>query len=200
MRRANRGMTFIEVIAAIALLALVSTLVLSGLSFIESASARDRYRLAATEVAHRVILQYMDDPTLLEPRKPYQYGDTNYRWILRAEILADESNDKSASISRRTAKVTDSVSIDESFKNPIHQVTISVYLWDDDEALVSNDEPLGRLTRIYNRYNDRNDEERIKDRIFKDIERLTGQQLQNQLQPDDSGNPSRGSNQNRRQR
>jgi prepilin-type N-terminal cleavage/methylation domain-containing protein len=178
MRRTNRGMTFIEVIAAIALLALVSTFVLSGLSFIESASARDRYRLAATEVAHRVILQYMDDPTLLEPSKPYQYGDTNYRWILRHEYLADESNDKQASTSRKSARVAEGASFDDFVKNQIHQVTVAVFLWDDDEALVSNSEPLGQLTRIYNHFNDRNDEDRVKQRIFEAIEKVTGQRLQ----------------------
>lgn len=179
---APRGLTFVEVVAALLMLALVAVTVLGGLSFLDSAAARDRYRLAATEVAHRVILQYMDNPAALpDPRLPYEFDEpypaTRYRWILREEFLAAEGDERGPGARRRRAKVTEGASMDELFKSHLYQVTVEVYLFDDAQALVSLSEPLAKLSRIYNYINDRSDPERTKDRLLKLVEKATGTKL-----------------------
>jgi prepilin-type N-terminal cleavage/methylation domain-containing protein len=61
MRRTRRGLTILEVVIAVAILALVAGMVSAALSNLLAARDRAAYRLAAAEAAHRIILQYNDD-------------------------------------------------------------------------------------------------------------------------------------------
>ncbi|HVZ93355.1 MAG TPA: hypothetical protein VG797_02485 [Phycisphaerales bacterium] len=177
MHAARRGLTFVEVIAAVAMLALIAATIVSGLSFVDFTASRDRARLAAMEVAHRVVLQFLDNPVALpDPSLPYDYLNEQYRWVLRLEILTDDLDDKSAA-SRRTAKVASGTSIDEKFRSRLYRVTVEVYRFDDADAVATGD-PLAHLERIYNQFADRNDPEREKQRILKTIEDAFGQKLE----------------------
>ncbi|XOV76866.1 MAG: hypothetical protein ACFHWZ_08600 [Phycisphaerales bacterium] len=58
----RRGITILEVITSLVLLIGVGTMVLSAFGYVERAAARDRIRLAGHEAAHRIILQFIDEP------------------------------------------------------------------------------------------------------------------------------------------
>lgn len=81
--RVRRGMSFLEVVVALAILSMIAATSLSAVSAITGQARAARQRLAAMELANRLVLQYMDDPTRM-PRAelPIEYGDERYRWML----------------------------------------------------------------------------------------------------------------------
>lgn len=82
----RRGTSFLEVVLASVLLAVVVTSVVSALSFINRAEIRQKQQLAAFEVASRLMLQFLDDPEAM-PQQSTHYDDGTYkfRWSLVAE-------------------------------------------------------------------------------------------------------------------
>lgn len=82
--RSNRdGLTLIEAVAAITLLAVLATTVLSSLSGMIKAQTRQLQRLGAGEIANRLMLQYLDDPqTMPAEGLPVAYDGARYRWQL----------------------------------------------------------------------------------------------------------------------
>lgn len=85
MRRARakaaRGTTFIEVVGATAMMAVVATALFGVLSFITAEQTRAARILGAAEVANRVMILYLDDATAV-PKQPalIGYGPATYRW------------------------------------------------------------------------------------------------------------------------
>lgn len=82
----RRGTSFLEVVLASVLLAVVATSVVSALSFISRAEIRQKQQLAAFEVASRLMLQFLDDPEAM-PQQSAHYDDGTYkfRWSFVAE-------------------------------------------------------------------------------------------------------------------
>ena len=58
----RRGMTFLETIVAVAIIGMLAAAVTSAISFIGNTQRRQQRQLEAAEIAHRLILQYIDDP------------------------------------------------------------------------------------------------------------------------------------------
>lgn len=92
-RFAARGMTFLEVVFATALFAIVASSILGVFSFTVSAANREQKLLACAEVANRLIMAYMDDPSLLpDPNKTVEYGPAEgpltFRWDYREDPVA----------------------------------------------------------------------------------------------------------------
>src|SRR5438034_427021 len=85
-RLRRRGTSFLEVVLASVLLAVVVTSVVSALSFINRAEIRQKQQLAAFEVASRLMLQFLDDPEAM-PQQSAHYDDGTYkfRWSFVAE-------------------------------------------------------------------------------------------------------------------
>jgi type II secretory pathway pseudopilin PulG len=88
-RRVRRGMTFLEVTLATAMLALVTASVFSAINFAIGSQARHEQLLGAAEVASRVVVMYLDDPdaTLAQQDRPMDYGPLRYRWSARSETI-----------------------------------------------------------------------------------------------------------------
>jgi hypothetical protein len=77
----RRGVTLLEIILSVVLLAGVATAILAAISYIEAGDGRDRKRLAAHEIGGRLVLQWLDDfdkmPAPLEPI-PYNRDEFLY--------------------------------------------------------------------------------------------------------------------------
>lgn len=85
---ARRGLTFLEIVAAVALLGIVASALVGVTSFLAASQARQAQLLAASELANRLILMYLDDPTAMpEGNKPIAYGPNEYRWEYVEEPL-----------------------------------------------------------------------------------------------------------------
>ncbi len=84
----------IEVVLAGVLLSMIAASVFSAVSQTIGADARRRQRLAAHELASRLLLQYLDSPKGLPAEgQPYADGVYTFRWQLTSEP-ATVRNDK----------------------------------------------------------------------------------------------------------
>jgi prepilin-type N-terminal cleavage/methylation domain-containing protein len=99
-QRRRRGMTLLEVVFAMALLAVVAASAAGAFGFATASQLRERQRLAAAEVAHRLVLAYLDDPSdMPDSTRPLEYGPpeapARFRWeyselpVFLTEIAGD---------------------------------------------------------------------------------------------------------------
>ena len=144
------GLTLLEVVVAIAMLAGMATVVLGAVSLIENAAARERHRVNAAEVAHRVIVQIIDDHKWIDnqPNHRVAQGEHWYQFDHRIDVLTRERGLDGAESTRRTAKSAAEADVEERLRSQIHQVTVTVYLENEDGR--RSPVPYARLTRIYN--------------------------------------------------
>jgi prepilin-type N-terminal cleavage/methylation domain-containing protein len=152
MRRgagAHPGLTLLEVVVALAMVAGMATIVLSTVSLIENAAARERHRVNGVEVAHRTILQLIDNHKFLDgqPQRVEQDGQF-YQFDYRVDVLTREDGLGGEKSTRRRATAAADSNVEDRLRAQIHQITVIVYLEDDRGARAL--EPCARLTRIYN--------------------------------------------------
>jgi type II secretory pathway pseudopilin PulG len=111
---ARRGLTFIETVCAVAMLALVSAAVLGAFNSMISQQDRQNHRLGAMELCNRLVLQYLDDSdTMPASGLPIVYGNERYRWELkkvpvrllpaRPEVAEDRASASTVSVDRMQA-------------------------------------------------------------------------------------------------
>lgn len=87
----RRGLTFLEVVAAAAMLGMLAAVVFGGFSSMLSAQERQQRRLACMELANRLVLQFIDDPTAMPATSsPIMYAGTQYRWDMTREAIQFE--------------------------------------------------------------------------------------------------------------
>lgn len=184
----RRGLTFIEVVVATALLTSLASVVVGTVTFMESAVARQRYRLDAMEVAHRLVAQYLDDDKLLpEQNLPIQQGSAFYRYQLKEEVVMQEESDSSG-LRKGRIKRQDEVSAEEALPQMLNRVTITVYLDDPSNPVIETRRPLAELSRMFNPVSGR-DEDAMMRYLLKQVERFEREQGTRQKQGSGSGAP-----------
>lgn len=153
-RTIQPGLTILEVVVAVAMLAGLAAMILGAVSLMENAAVRDRHRLNAMEVAHRVIIQLIDDHTWVDrqPAHRVQQGDYYYDFDYRVDVLYHETGideqGKQTSSNKRLTKLASDSTVEERLKAQIHEITVTVYLElpDGSRSL----QPYATLHRIYN--------------------------------------------------
>lgn len=81
-------MTFLECVAATGLLGLAAASLFSVFNFVAAIQARQLQRLAAAELANRLVLMYLDDPiSMPDPTKTLEYGPHLYRFEIQEQPL-----------------------------------------------------------------------------------------------------------------
>lgn len=104
-------MTFIEVVCAAALLALLAAMIMTAFNSMIRGQQRQGHRLAATELCNRLILQYLDDKkSLPSPGLPISYGPDLFRWSIaespvtlvhaRPEVAAERESRNALTLDR----------------------------------------------------------------------------------------------------
>lgn len=84
--RCAPGLSLLEVVLSVVMLTGVATSIMSAISYIERADARDKRRLAAYEIGNRLILQWLDDNKQMpEPHLPIAYGD-RYQFFFELSV------------------------------------------------------------------------------------------------------------------
>ncbi len=120
---ARPGVTFLEAVLGVVLLALVTASLASSVSFMQRSHARLERRLAAAELANRLILQFIDDrESLPSPSLPLEYGTHLFRWSLEEQRVRFVTRTP-ASTSAVSAGVGSGVSLDR-----VQLVIIRVWL------------------------------------------------------------------------
>lgn len=87
-RAPRRAMTLLEVVLAVTLLALTAGAALTAVSFAISGQERQAQRLAAAELANRLMLQHLDDEgSMPDGGSVVRYAALTYRWEIDAAPL-----------------------------------------------------------------------------------------------------------------
>lgn len=95
--RTRRGTTLLETVLAVAILGVIAVAITSAITFANGSEVRRQQRLAANEVAHRMMLMYVDNPYQFKRDFPLDrpYFDGRYNWrydYLESEPIPMESN------------------------------------------------------------------------------------------------------------
>jgi prepilin-type N-terminal cleavage/methylation domain-containing protein len=143
----RRGMTFIEVVFAMALFGVVAASVLGVISFSLNAQLREQRTLACAEVANRMVLAYLDDSTSMpDPHKTLEYGPSEdplkFRWEYREDgVTLVESGGDARDRSR----------VSPLRQDRFRQITVHVWLGEESGGTYGPDEstPQVTLTRMF---------------------------------------------------
>ena len=144
----RRGMSLLEVVIAIAMLAAMSTIILGSITFMQRGARRDDRRLEAAEVAHRLITQTLvNKDELPDSSLPIQHGANLYyfRSIENVIVIEDEEGGP-ANVSTIRGEQAD---ISQQIRNQLHQIVIHVFPADERGNYLSA-EPLVSVSRVYN--------------------------------------------------
>lgn len=153
-RRSRAGLTFVEVIVSLGIVAGGAALVFGALGFMSNVIAHDRNRLNGTEVAHRVVLMYIDDFKQLRGQvHRVEQGGTMYQFDVWEEVLASESGvdpraARTSASQRRKSIKAEQASVEERLSAQIHQITVHVYAEMPDGSRSAR--PVATLVRSYN--------------------------------------------------
>lgn len=150
------ALTLLEVILALTTLVIAAAALLGGSSFAAGLSARDVRRLEATEVAHRLILQHLEDPKFFDGQpKRTEINGHFYAFTLdedvvvsdepRQQVNAPRTSPKSSTKYRAAALAS---ATGEDLLKPTNRLVVRVYP-DDDNTGVGQKISLAELTRYY---------------------------------------------------
>lgn len=137
-------MTILEVVAAVAILALITATVTSGLNYMINQNARERRQLASMEVANRLVLMYLDDKNAMPPpSEPIEYAGEFYMYSLADRRVALRDNLK---VSQRQSQRQGGISRDR-----VRQITVRVHLHEDSQRrkYEAASAPFAVLSRLY---------------------------------------------------
>lgn len=140
-------MTILEVVLAVLLLSLVAASVMGAISSINQMQFNNRERLAAFEVANRLILQYLDDPTEM-PRDSLaiDYGQYKFFWKLDETTAAMEINPKHQTSGGASLNALDRFRV----------VAITVFESKQSGEFPVAGEPIASMTRMIDPFTPRN--------------------------------------------
>ena len=140
-RHRRRGVTFVEVICAVAMLALAAAAMMSAGGAVMNGQVRGVKRLGAAEIANRLMLMYLDDEESLPNQSaPIEYGNETYRWSKSVSPVTI-----SGAMPQDTMRASGALSLDR-----MRAVTFTVWETDERRGRISNAEgsPSFSLTRI----------------------------------------------------
>ncbi len=166
-RPINRGMTLLEALLAVVILGAATTIAVGGMGAIQRLQEVEQHRLNATEVAHRLLLNHMIDPSSLPSvERPIAQGAGVYRYEIEESIV--ESEERGDRRSRRRARPMSEATGNQRLQAGLVQVTISVYRDAGGRPDLARG-ALAELSRIYDPFD--TDEETI---MFNQLESLMG--------------------------
>lgn len=170
----RRGVTMIEVVLAVALLSSVAAIVATAYDGVTRLNDRQKHRIYAAEVAHRLILNYLLDPkSLPDAGERIPYGEDNlYRHELDEEILIEEEGGEDNVDLRRSvpeAQLDDDARLGAGLK----MITVRIYHL-EDRGFADVQEPLASVTRIYSPI----DASRDEDILLRQVEQLLGRPVE----------------------
>lgn len=144
----RRAMTFLEVVVAVALLALLASTVFGAFNFMLGRQRLEQQTLGAHEVANRLVLSYLDDRNAMPNSSlPIEYGPDRYRWdfqVTPVKIVSPESANPDAA--PRPAPLRDRV----PFNERIRQITVRVWLGEESGGTFGAETgvPHAKITRL----------------------------------------------------
>jgi type II secretory pathway pseudopilin PulG len=143
----HRGLTFLEVVISLAMVGTITAMITGGIGFMERVALANRQRLDAAEVAHRIIIQQIDDDRLWKQGpKRVELNGTVYEFELHLEVLFKDTGLGDTRRGRRTIRQTSEVTLGDRLVSKLHLITARV--WAVDPPQTSRG-PLATMTRVY---------------------------------------------------
>lgn len=141
-------MTLLEVVLAIAMLALVGASMLTAIGAIDTMQIRGRMQLGGYELANRLLLQYMHDERKLPNKSlPLDYGPFRYFYDVQVEKVKMDLNSVQGS----------GESVPQGLDRYEH-VTITMFQAQGDQDAPVRGEQVAQLVRILDPFAPRNPE------------------------------------------
>ncbi|MDX2146064.1 MAG: type II secretion system protein [Planctomycetota bacterium] len=141
----RRGLTILEMTLAVALLSIVAAAGFSATQFVFARHEREQRRLAAAEMASRLLIQYVDDKNKMPSEfDPINYGALSFRYTKSdAPIGVKEFKPVPTSGGGRQSLMS---------MESCRQITVRVWLSEESGGSFdgSGNAPSATLTRIYN--------------------------------------------------
>lgn len=156
------GVTLLEIVLAVVLLTGVATAVTAAIAYVEGSDARDRRRLAAHELAGRLVLQWLDDFTKMpqaHERLPYNHEEFYFSCDATPVIMR---------LNERQARGETSLQGLDRF------VLVSVRIYEsvpNGTSTPARGDEIAHVWRLYDPFAARNPD--AMDRFGKDPERIT---------------------------
>jgi type II secretory pathway pseudopilin PulG len=165
--RSARGVTLIETVLAVVILGLVTSAFAGALAFVYRAERTEDLRLASNELANRILLQYLDDESVVARIRgqPLDYGPSRFSWEIDVQRVAMNIKEPEPGNNRPRAQ----------YKDRFEFVTVRVWLHSDAArgrfaANEQGPEPLAQLSRLLDPAAGRNNDAMM--RLGKDQQRL----------------------------
>jgi hypothetical protein len=150
----------------------IAAMITGAIGFMEQAHLANRLRLDAAEVAHRVIIQQIDDDKLWKQEaNRVELNGTVFEFTLNLEVLTKDDSAPEGR-ARRNARATTEVSFNERLVSKLHLITAQVWAVDPPQL---GPEPLASITRVYDILDVQGDE------LFGRIIRMQEEDLQRQI-------------------
>ena len=144
-KRAARGVTLIETVLGVILLGMVAATLAGTTGALRGQGERDRQRLAAAELANRIVLQHVDDEENLPSELlPIAYDGMLFRWRSVKRPVDVELSD--AGRNQRSEGGAGGF----DFRRRLRVVTVSVWLDEQSGGSIRDDgtAPRAELTRM----------------------------------------------------
>ncbi|MEL6499646.1 MAG: hypothetical protein AAF937_12465 [Planctomycetota bacterium] len=142
----GRGFTFLEAVLGLALLGILGGAIFGVLGYAWRIEIEARQTLAAAEIANRVLISYIDDPTSPEKLpETIAYEQADYRWSIDVQptIIRDAFPDA------RTSR--DGLPATQEALESLELVTVTAWLDDDTSASAAPGRtPTFRMERVIN--------------------------------------------------
>lgn len=166
------GITILEVVLAVVILGLVSAAITGAISAMEAMHVRSRQMVAAYELAHRLVLTWLDDDRRMPTETlPLDYGPYTFMWDKDVGNIRMNINDAQRSASGSTPQAL----------NRFEVVTVNVYLAEGDSRQPYKGTLMASLSRMYDPAAPRNPESMRTitdtDKLGNLIRKITGQDV-----------------------
>jgi len=174
--RARRGLSILEVVIALVILSLITAMVSGVVSAQYAVERAVEHERNALEVAHRIILQHIDDESVLRGQsRRVPHGEYTYMFEIDREVLQiAPASDYEGEIDQTVVGDVEvfargDIGFEEIVRYKLQRVTVRVFHEDGGNGLAS-------LTRVYNPFLD---PERGLERILE----LFGEELDQMTSP-----------------
>lgn len=149
------GLTILEVIISLAILSGIGSVLFGTIGFTENAAKYDRHRLNAMEVAHRIVIQWIDDPKWIRNQpKRTEYDGHMYVFDVQELILVNdaEGDNIDANVRGRVILQSDLEAMGQEGAGRIAESALRVLgirVWLQHEDGSVDADPLVHMTRTY---------------------------------------------------
>lgn len=147
--RRHRGVTFLEVLFSSALLSVAAATITGAFATVERLATRDEKRLAAYQVAHRLILQCLDNPNQMPPdsvpqEQVVRRETVRFYYLLQESVLLKDDNAGGEATVRR-AENANLVASTDLLSSALLMLTVQIY---EEEGGRRAAEPIATLSRV----------------------------------------------------